>query len=353
MKNDNDKRFFLETQRLVLKMLAPSDLNALIQLRTHPEVMRYIGEGRIQTKEQIEHFLAAALAYQEKHSLGFCSVFEKTSGNFIGQAGLFHLGFDDTQQEIELAYRLLPNYWGKGYATDLAKALVDWGFTHLPVNKLVAATHLDNIASQQVLKKAGFIDVGLREWYSKKQVRGFEVYRNDAIEIVPYDSAWPKLAEKEIATLKTILPSACLIDIQHVGSTAVSGLSAKPIIDIQIAVTSLPTIKPLAIEQLKNFGYVFWDENPEHDRLFFVKGMPPYGEKRTHHVHIVEPNSKHWREKLAFRDYLRSHPDAAHAYQQLKMQLMQQYRYDREAYTQAKTEFIQASLMKAKAEEKN
>ena len=208
--NSHDSPVCLETSRLILKMLSLSNLNDLIQLRTHPDVMRYIGEGKIQTKEQVEHFLTTALAYQEKHGLGFCAVFEKMAGHLIGQAGLFHLGFDDTQQEIELAYRLLPAYWGKSYATELAKALVDWGFTHLPVNKLVAATHLDNIASQHVLKKAGFIDVGLREWYSKKQVRGFEVYRNDAIEIVPYDLTWPALAKKEMATLKTVLPSASL-----------------------------------------------------------------------------------------------------------------------------------------------
>lgn len=341
------KVLFLETERLVLKLPTAADFADLLALRADRDVMRYIGDGSTHQPEQVERFLTIAMAYQERHGIGFCSVFEKASGEFVGQAGLFHLGFDDTQPDIEVAYRLLPKFWGKGYATELTKALIHWGFTHLPVKKLVAAAHSNNLASQHVLKKSGFIPMGTVRWYNGQDVMGFEIYKNDAVELVPYDPLWPTLAAREIQKLREVLPTRHVLDIQHVGSTAIPGLLAKPIIDIQIAVDSLAAIKPQAISQLKLLGYAFWDENPDPTRLFFVKGMPPYGEKREVHVHIVEPDSKHWQDKLQFRDYLLAHPDTAHDYARLKQTLAEQYPYDRELYTQSKTPFIEAVLRHA------
>lgn len=339
---------FLETERLVLKFPTMADFENLLALRSNPDVMRYIGDGSIHQAEQVEHFLSLAIAYQERYGIGFCSVFEKSSDRFIGQAGLFHLGFDDTQADIEVAYRLLPKFWGKGYATELTKALIHWGFTHLSVKKLVAAAHPDNFGSQKVLKKSGFIVIGKVLWYSGQEVIGFEVYKDDAIELVPYDSAWPLLAAREIQKLREVLPMNHVLDIQHVGSTAIPGLLAKPIIDIQIAVDSLSAIKAQSIHQLKALNYVFWDENPDPTRLFFVKGMPPYGDKREAHVHIVEPTSKHWGDKLQFRDYLLAHPTIAHDYAQLKQALAEAYPYDREQYTQSKASFIADILQRAR-----
>ncbi len=127
-------KIFLETKRLILKPTELSDFDNLFALRSDPEVMKYIGDSDPHTAAQIKRFLRIALPYQKKHGIGFCSVFEKESGNFIGQAGLFHIGYDDTQPDIETAYRLHKKFWGKGYATELAKALIQWGFQHLSIN---------------------------------------------------------------------------------------------------------------------------------------------------------------------------------------------------------------------------
>jgi GrpB-like predicted nucleotidyltransferase (UPF0157 family) len=79
-------------------------------------------------------------------------------------------------------------------------------------------------------------------------------------------------------------------------------------------------------------------------RLFFIKGMPPYGIKRTHHVHIVESDSPHWINKIKFRDCLIAHPDKAREYAELKANLAQKFKYDREQYTEAKSEFVNRIL---------
>ena len=338
---------FLETKQFILKLPNLSDFNELLALRTDPDVMRYIGNGDIQTREQVQDFLTMAMDYQEKYGMGFCSVFEKESGDFIGQAGLFHTSFNDTQPDIEIAYRLHKKYWGRGYATECVKALIRWGFEHLSVQKLVAGAHPDNIASQKVLIKSGLDYRGIVAWPSRVQdvkIFLYEIYKQNAIELVPYDRAWPQSAASEIILLRDVLPKEHILDIQHVGSTAVPGMLAKPIIDIQIATSSLNTLKPIAISTLKKLGYEYWYDNPDKERLFFAKGMPPFGDKRTHHVHIVEPGSRHWSEKIMFRDYLISHPDIAREYEQLKIKLAREYTYDREQYTREKTNFINTIL---------
>lgn len=161
---------FLETKRLILKKHKLSDFDNLLALRSDPDVMKYIGDGSIHTEEQIRRFLTMTIPYQEKHGIGFCAAFEKASGNFIGQAGLFHIGYLDTQPDIEIAYRLHKKFWGKGYATELVKALIQWGFQYLSVNKLIAAAHPENMASQKVLKKAGLDYRGKRKWHDGREL---------------------------------------------------------------------------------------------------------------------------------------------------------------------------------------
>ncbi|MBV8801388.1 MAG: GNAT family N-acetyltransferase [Gammaproteobacteria bacterium] len=341
----------LETERLILKFLDASDLDNLIALRSDPDVMKYLDDGSIHTEEKVKDFLLnLAIPYQEKHGTGFFAVFEKESGHFIGQAGLFHLGFYDKQPDIELAYRLYKQYWGKGYATELAKALLDWGFLHLDISKIVAGAEPENIASQRVLMKSGFDCKGLQKWWNGREMFYYEIYKNDSTQLVPYEKQWLILAEEEIKILYNVLPKQHILDIQHVGSTAIPGMFAKPIIDIQIAVDSLPAIKQAAIDILKIQGYVYWEEDPDPEKMFFVKGMPPFGDKRTHHIHIIEPKAERWKSRILFRDYLIKHSDAAHAYQQLKIKLAAEHANNRERYTNEKTTFIKNTLIEAQKE---
>jgi GrpB-like predicted nucleotidyltransferase (UPF0157 family) len=145
-----------------------------------------------------------------------------------------------------------------------------------------------------------------------------------------------------------VLPPSLVIAIEHFGSTAIPGLAAKPIIDILIAVTSLAEAREHAIPPLEAMGYSYWRENPKTDRLFLVKGLPPRADRRTHHIHMTQTNSELW-QRLLFRDYLRLHPVEARTYEQLKRILAANYHEDREAYTAAKTDYIQEVMKKAAA----
>lgn len=167
---------------------------------------------------------------------------------------------------------------------------------------------------------------------------------DDRIELVEYDPLWPQMAQDEIQHLKKILPKEHILDIQHVGSTAIPGMIAKPVIDISIAVDSLAGAAQGMIIALEANDYVFWRDNPDKQRLFFVKGMPPYGEKRTHHVHICEPGYSQYKDKIIFRDYLTAHPEVAQEYTALKQKLAKEYTHEREKYTDMKGEFIEKIL---------
>ncbi len=161
----------------------------------------------------------------------------------------------------------------------------------------------------------------------------------DEVILVPYDASWPERFTQEAALLRSALPAALLTRIEHFGSTAVPGLQAKPIIDILLGVTSVDEARESAVPILESLGYSYWSTDPRRDRLFLVKGLPPNG-PRSHHLHIVEPDNADW-ERLWFRDYLRANPDEAQRYARLKREWADLYIDDREAYTEAKTGYVQ------------
>ena len=168
----------------------------------------------------------------------------------------------------------------------------------------------------------------------------------DEIVIVEYDPHWTTLFQQEAALIENILDTSLLTRIEHFGSTAVPNLAAKPVIDLLVEVKSLDRAKQIAVAPLESLGYAYWRDNPDPLRMFFVKGLPP-NSPRTHHIHMVEPDSVLW-ERLLFRDYLRIHPDEANRYARLKRQLALRFSHDREAYTRGKLEYIKSVMNKAK-----
>jgi GrpB-like predicted nucleotidyltransferase (UPF0157 family) len=167
----------------------------------------------------------------------------------------------------------------------------------------------------------------------------------DEIEIVDYDPGWPILFDEEAKRLRAALDPSLVVGLEHFGSTAIPGLSAKPIIDILIAVRSLADARAGFVEALGKLDYIHWAENPKTDRMFFVKGMPPFGTGRSHHVHVTEPGGEMW-QRLAFRDYLRDHPKEARTYERLKRRLAAEHLADREAYTGAKSAYVETVMRK-------
>ena len=159
----------------------------------------------------------------------------------------------------------------------------------------------------------------------------------DQVELVDSDPAWARQYETEAGALLSVLASVKGMRLEHFGSTAVANLRAKPIIDI-LLIHPEPALWPGLVGPIASLGYVYWSENPRKDRMFFVKGMPPFGSRRTHHVHVRVPSDAE--AELAFRDRLRANPVLALRYAMLKESLATRYPIDRDAYTDGKTEFV-------------
>ena len=167
----------------------------------------------------------------------------------------------------------------------------------------------------------------------------------DRVELVDYDPRWPALFEAEASRLRVALSHILDFTVEHFGSTAIPGLAAKPIIDIMLIATDQSRWTRV-IEPIQGLGYVLWAENPRQDRMFFVKGMPPFGERRTHHIHVRTPSDAE--AAILFRDHLRRHPEDLARYASLKRDLAKRHTTDRDAYTEGKSRFVDEVVCKTR-----
>ncbi|MFO6420178.1 GrpB family protein [Hylemonella sp. W303a] len=160
---------------------------------------------------------------------------------------------------------------------------------------------------------------------------------HEEVKLQPHDPLWPQLYAAERERLLSMLPDV-FIDVQHIGSTAVDGLVAKPIIDILAGVASMAVAESV-IAPLCASGYTTSAEFNAtlRDRKWLMRWADG---RRTHHLHVVVHDGQAWRERLRFRDALRTSPALAVRYAELKAAAAMQHPKDREAYTEAKTGFV-------------
>jgi RimJ/RimL family protein N-acetyltransferase len=167
MSENSSVETFLETERLQLRRFTDDDVENLVELDSDPAVMHFITGGRPTPREEIEHEVVPAFLdhYERYAAYGFWAAIEKATGRFVGW---FHLRPAEGAPpgEVELGYRLRRSDWGKAYATEGARALVDKAFAELGVRRVVAHTMVVHVASRRVLEKAGlrFVRVFHQPW---------------------------------------------------------------------------------------------------------------------------------------------------------------------------------------------
>jgi GrpB-like predicted nucleotidyltransferase (UPF0157 family) len=167
--------------------------------------------------------------------------------------------------------------------------------------------------------------------------------KRGTVALVPHHAGWHGLFARECQRLRARLGRHAL-DIQHVGSTAVPGLVAKPVIDIAIAVASRDAI-PVMRQPLIDLGYLDRGDQGADGGYYFVKERP--GGTRTHHLHLVTIDDPQWGNYLRFRDILRAEPSVRTRYGELKLALQERFGQDRLGYTRAKEAFIRGVVQGA------
>lgn len=169
----------------------------------------------------------------------------------------------------------------------------------------------------------------------------------DHVELVEYDQNWPEMFESESRLLCRVLPADFILRMEHIGSTSIHGIAAKPVIDILIGVAALDEARRIAEPLLASHYYRLWLENPRRDRIMFIKGHPSLDKGRTHHLHMTTPAGTLW-ESVLFRNLLRDDVSERAAYEAVKRNCARRFRDDRSAYTNAKSEHIGAATERAR-----
>jgi GrpB-like predicted nucleotidyltransferase (UPF0157 family) len=161
------------------------------------------------------------------------------------------------------------------------------------------------------------------------------------VEIVEYDPGWPEKFADQRGAVTAVLGPWLAGPVEHIGSTSVPGLPAKPVIDMLAPARSLLAAHD-AVGALEADGWMSWPDDPcRHYRLWFLRPQP---EARTHHLHVIERDHPHTQALLAFRDALRADPGLRRDYTQLKRDLARQHGGNRNAYSNAKGGFVERVL---------
>ena len=164
---------------------------------------------------------------------------------------------------------------------------------------------------------------------------------DQSVELTAYDPTWPVRFAEQQTRLAALLRPWLAGEIEHVGSTSVRGLRSKPIVDILAPVQSLAASRA-AIPVLEKDGWLFWPDDPNYNyRLWFLRPSPS---ARTHHLQVIQHDHPNLRALIVFRDALRQDRPLRKAYSSLKEDLARKHQGDRNAYSNAKTEFVQSVL---------
>lgn len=166
--------------------------------------------------------------------------------------------------------------------------------------------------------------------------------KRETVQLEPHDKQWEEIAVQTIKTLKLILGDDA-VDIQHIGSTAIPAIKAKPIIDIAVGVTDFDRVMSHN-EQLQQEGIFYRGSDLECQLLYVMGDME--NNIRTHHIHVMKWNGTEWKNYIHFRDYLNANEKVALQYQKVKEELQSKYSTDRVAYTNGKRNMIYNILNK-------
>jgi [ribosomal protein S5]-alanine N-acetyltransferase len=159
-------KIFAETERLLLRELLPADEEAFFAMDSDPEVHRYLGNKPLKSIEEARTVIQFVREQYVAYGIGRWAAIEKATGNFIGWSGLkFVTELENNHRNYyDIGYRLDKRYWGKGYATESAKAALEYAFVHMNVKEIIGSAHVDHIKSRKALEKCGLTFIEKFEW---------------------------------------------------------------------------------------------------------------------------------------------------------------------------------------------
>lgn len=330
---------FFYTTRLFAKKIDANDLEKFMVMNSDPDIMAML--GGVRSNDQSRQDLENHLRLWKENGFGGWIFYLKDTNEWIGRAGLRRLIVAENE-EVEMGYALKPCFWNQGFATEIATAITEVAFEVIRLNSIVCFSEKSNKRSQQVMQKAGF------QYERDFEYKGVQhlLYRMKTprkVEIVSYDAKWPEYFKEESHKLKKILGDH-LREIYHMGSTAIPGMPAKPVIDIMLVFKNLDAIDAIS-QKLNTLGYQNLRRSVVPHRSFFIRRQE---EKISFHLHIRERGDPQINRHINFKDYIIAHPADAKRYAELKINLAEQFVDDINAYVFGKDKLVQEIDAKAK-----
>lgn len=344
----------LKTQRLTLAPLGPQYLDAVYAYASDLENTRYMVFLPVESREEAAEFLCRAQEEWAKEEPGFYEFALLFAGRQVGAVSLY---LNEERTEGEAGWILHKDYWGRGFALEAAEALFSFATEALHLRKITAHCDTENTSSRRVMEKLGMARAAVhggrrnrsspegeeRQEYQYEKLLPIIGLKRGTVEIVPYQPEWAAMAGRIVERLKGIFGDAAL-DIQHIGSTAVPGIRAKPILDIAVGLEDFDRLAPV-LPRLEANRFLEAKNRFSGDRLYVLQDKK---QVRTCQIHILIYNSLQWRNYVDFRDYLRAFPDKAWEYEALKAHLAEDCGNVQTAYTDGKHDYMEAALAKAR-----
>lgn len=332
-----------ETARLLAVKLTIDDFDKLMQMHTDAVVMATL--GGIRSAEKTRENLEWNLNQWRENGFGLWMFYLKSTHEWIGRGGIRRINLNG-QEEIEIAYALMPQFWHCGYATEITKACIEIAFEVLRLKNVICFTLPTNKASRRVMEKSGF-------QYERDLVINYDgidyphvLYRIKnyrKAEVVSYNSHWPDLFTQEAKQIQDAL-GTLIKKIHHIGSTAIPNMPAKRIIDMLLECDDIGDMEVIK-NKLHPLGYLFFSRQVMPHRSFFTR---KHRDDIGFHLHFYERGDPQVKRHVSFRDYLIAHPQDAHTYAKLKLKLAEQFKDDMNNYVAGKDKLVQEIDIKAK-----
>ena len=318
------------------------------------------GSSQYELHENYEAWLASLLSEadpQQAAAKGWVQsttllCLRKEDGRLIGLLNIRHTLNDFlARYGGNIGYGVRPTERGKGYGTEMLRHALRF-CAGLGMEHALVSCSKHNTASAAVILRCGGV---LQNEYDHTDGDTVQLYSlrcgespigllRGTVALLPHDPVWDSLGQSAALTCRSILGSLCP-DAQHVGSSSVEELAAKPILDIAAGVTDMAATAE-KLPQLEAAGFIHVPESSLRGEIFCSAGSR-VNDVRTHHIHITPYGGTAWRQYIAFRDRLRTNEAARSAYGQLKAKLQAQNAADRVAYTAGKADFIQEHIAKS------
>ena len=328
----------ITTERLTLHEMEQSDFPALCTMLQDPEVM-YAWE-RCFPDEEVRAWIDRNGKRYQKHGCGYWLAVSRDSGEVVGQIGLI-------PEEIEghshsgVGWLLARKHWHNGYAAEGAKACLDHAFSDRKTGRVIADIRPMNTNSIRVAERIGMIAAGEYDKLVGGVIMPHRLYyaRTPEVEVNDYDPIWLKRFEQLRTHLSPVLETFGG-RLEHVGSTSVAGLAAKPVIDADYLLPDA-ALWPQVKAALEPLGFFHRGNGDLPGREMFTESLQL---EFRHNFYVCMPDSIHASNHLRLRDFLRGNAEAARQYGALKKRLAAQYPNDVDRYCAGKSDLISAFL---------